>query len=109
MLNLLFSLLTLLRSSFKTRLALQLEIVALRHQLGILQRSFERKRPRFQNSDRLLWVWLLGSGRGGGKPWSLFDRKRWLLGIGWAFGCTGDGRVELGGPGGPPFRKKFGT
>ena len=58
MLNLLFSLLTLLRSSFKTRLALQLEIVALRHQLGILQSSSERKRPRFQNSDRLLWVWL---------------------------------------------------
>ena len=58
MLNLLFALLTLLRSSFKTRLALQLEIVALRHQLGILQSSSERKRPRFQNSDRLLWVWL---------------------------------------------------
>ena len=45
MLNLLFALLTLLRSSFKTRLALQLEIVALRHQLGILQSSSERKRP----------------------------------------------------------------
>ena len=58
MLNLLCSLLSLLRSSFKTHRALQLEIVALRHQLGILQRSFERKRPRFQNSDRLLWVWL---------------------------------------------------
>ena len=58
MFNLLFSLLTLLRSSFKPRLALQLEIVALRHQLGILLSSSERKRPRFQNSDRLLWVWL---------------------------------------------------
>ena len=58
MLNLLFSLLTLLRSSLRTRLALQLEIVALRHQLGILQSSSERKRPRFQNADRILWVWL---------------------------------------------------
>ena len=58
MLNLLFSLLTLLHSSFKPRLALQLEIVALRHQIGILQSSSGRKRPRFQNSDRLLWVWL---------------------------------------------------
>ena len=58
MLNLLLSLLTLVGSSIKTRLALQLEIMALRHQLSILQRSSHEKRPRLRNSDRLLWVWL---------------------------------------------------
>ena len=57
MFNFVFSPLALLRSSFKTRLELQLEILALRHQLAILQSSM-RKRPRFRDTDRLLWVWL---------------------------------------------------
>lgn len=45
--------------SFRSRAALQLEILALRHQLGILQRSV--KRPKLTASDRLLWGWLCGS------------------------------------------------
>ncbi|MGH9631971.1 MAG: integrase core domain-containing protein [Bryobacteraceae bacterium] len=40
----------------KTRAALQLENIALRHQIGVLQRSV--KRPRLKPSDRALWVWL---------------------------------------------------
>jgi transposase InsO family protein len=44
-------------SVLKTRTALQLENVALRHQIGVLQRS-AKKRPRLHASDRLLWVWL---------------------------------------------------
>jgi hypothetical protein len=36
--------------------ALQLEILALRHQLGVLQRSV--KRPKLTPADRLLWAWL---------------------------------------------------
>jgi hypothetical protein len=43
---------TLLRS----RLALPLEIVALRHQVAIYQRSVSR--PRLHATDRLFWVWL---------------------------------------------------
>jgi transposase InsO family protein len=35
---------------------LQLEILALRHQLGVLQRSV--KRPKLTPADRLLWAWL---------------------------------------------------
>jgi putative transposase len=42
--------------SFRSRTALQLEVLALRHQLGVLQRSV--KRPRLTTFDRLLWVWL---------------------------------------------------
>jgi transposase InsO family protein len=42
--------------SFRSRAALQLESLALRHQLGVLQRSV--KRPKLTPSDRLLWVWL---------------------------------------------------
>jgi putative transposase len=42
----------------RTRCAMQLEILALRHQLAVSQRSVPR--PRLQPTDRLLWVWLAG-------------------------------------------------
>jgi hypothetical protein len=41
---------------FRQRAALQLEILALRHQLGALQRSV--KRPKLTAADRFLWAWL---------------------------------------------------
>jgi putative transposase len=47
----------LLSSIFRSRAALQLENLALRHQIGVLQRSV-RKRPILTPWDRLLWVWL---------------------------------------------------
>src|SRR4051812_37210516 len=50
-------LLTAVSSLLKSRTALQLENLALRHQIGVLQRS-THKRPRLHTSDRLLWVWL---------------------------------------------------
>src|SRR5262249_44710039 len=43
-------------ATFKSRAALPLENLALRHQLGVLQRSV--KRPKLAPPDRLLWVWL---------------------------------------------------
>ena len=43
-------------ASFRSRAALQIEILALRHQLGVLQRSV--KRPKLTPADRLLWAWL---------------------------------------------------
>ena len=44
-------------SVLKTRAALQLENVALRHQLSVLRRS-AKKGPQLHAADRLLWVWL---------------------------------------------------
>ncbi len=41
---------------FRHRTALQFEILALRHQLGVLQRSV--KRPKLTAADRFLWAWL---------------------------------------------------
>jgi len=41
---------------FRTRRQLAVEILALRHQLGVLKRSV--KRPRLTNVDRKLWVLL---------------------------------------------------
>ncbi len=43
-------------SLLESRAALQLENLALRHQIIVLQRS--AKRPRLNTCDRLLWVWL---------------------------------------------------
>ncbi|HYO84371.1 MAG TPA: hypothetical protein VES20_23405 [Bryobacteraceae bacterium] len=44
-------------SVLKRRTALQLENVALRHQISVLQRS-AKKRPHLHAADRLLWVWM---------------------------------------------------
>jgi hypothetical protein len=51
------ALLVALRSIIRSRLDLQLENVALRHQIGVLQRS-ARKRPKLISGDRLFWVCL---------------------------------------------------
>lgn len=55
--SVLLSLLLTLRSCARSRAALHLEVLALRHQLQV----FERSRPhnlRLTQADRLLWVWL---------------------------------------------------
>jgi hypothetical protein len=51
------SLLLTLRASLRNRAALQLEILALRHQLHVVNRS-RLQRVRLTPADRLLWVWL---------------------------------------------------
>src|SRR5260370_40513178 len=43
-------------TAFKSRAVLQLENLALRHQIGVLRRSV--KRPKLTSADRLLWSWL---------------------------------------------------
>ena len=43
-------------SVFRSRAVLQLEILALRHQLGVLQRSV--KKPKLNRFDRFLWAWF---------------------------------------------------
>ena len=50
-------LLVALSSIFRSRASLELENLALRHQIGVLQRS-ARKRPKLTPVDRLLWVLL---------------------------------------------------
>ncbi len=42
--------------TFRSRIGLQLEIVALRQQLAVYKRSI--RRPRIRPSDRILWAWL---------------------------------------------------
>jgi hypothetical protein len=57
MLILLATLLSPSHSIFRSRAVIELENLALRHQIGVLQRS-ARRRPKLMSGDRLLWVCL---------------------------------------------------
>ena len=57
------SLLHSLRFLVRSRASLHLEIIALRHQLAVVNRS-RRPRVRFATVDRILWAWLSRSWRG---------------------------------------------
>jgi hypothetical protein len=58
MFALVYSLFYSIRQGLRNRAVLQAEILALRHQLLVLQRSNGSHRPRLNFADRLLWVWL---------------------------------------------------
>jgi len=53
------TLLATLSSILRSRAVLELENLALRHQIGVLQRSAS-KRPKLTPLDRVLWAWLSG-------------------------------------------------
>jgi putative transposase len=52
----LMAILAAVRDCLRTRAALQIEVLALRHQLNVLQRSV--KRPKLTDADRFLWARL---------------------------------------------------
>jgi putative transposase len=56
--TIIYLLLSSLRSCLSTRAALQAEILALRHQLLVLQRSTRGRRLKLKSADRVFWVWL---------------------------------------------------
>src|SRR5260370_9027869 len=57
MMSVFVSLLLTLRGWGRSRATLQLELLALRHQLQVLERS-RPQRLRLTRADRLLWVWF---------------------------------------------------
>src|ERR1700723_831943 len=58
MLAIIFSLFSSVRQGFRRRAALHAEILALRHQLLVLQRTNRERKLRLGVADRLLWAWL---------------------------------------------------
>src|SRR5215831_19422144 len=63
MLVFLTTFLAILPSILRSRAALELENLALRHQIGVLQRS-AAKRPKLTSGDRLFWICLFRLWRG---------------------------------------------
>ncbi len=57
MVTILSALISLLSFRFRSRASLELELVALRHQVTVLRRQ-RPGRPKLFSMDRLLWVWL---------------------------------------------------
>jgi putative transposase len=58
MIDVLLMILSSLLSGFRRKAVLEAEIIALRHQLIVLQRTSKAKRLRLAHTDRCLWVWL---------------------------------------------------
>jgi putative transposase len=58
MFTLFVSLLFTMPACFRTRTALQAEILGLRHQLLVLQRTSRGHKLHLSSADRALWVWL---------------------------------------------------
>src|SRR5215471_12818465 len=91
--------------AFKSRATLQLENLALRHQLGVLRRSV--KRPKLTSADRLLWTWLCAF-------WSDWRSALVIVKpetvIGWhrkGFQLFWTWKVRHGQPGRPPVSKEI--
>jgi putative transposase len=57
MITMISALISLLSFRFRSRAGLELELVALRHQVAVLRRQ-RKGRLRLFSTDRLLWVWL---------------------------------------------------
>jgi putative transposase len=89
---------------FQSRAALQLEIIALRHQIGVLQRSV--KRAKLTPADRLLWAWLCTVW----EDWKsgVFIMKASTV-VGWhrkGFGLFWTWKIRRGRPGRPSVPKQ---
>jgi putative transposase len=102
---LLRALIASLAASFRSRAVLQLEILALRHQIGVLQRSV--KRPKLTPADRLLWAWLC-------EAWSDWRSALVIVKpetvVGWhrkAFRLVWTWKVRHGQPGRPPVSQEI--
>jgi hypothetical protein len=57
MISILSALVSLLSFRFRGRASLELELIALRHQVTVLRRQ-RPSRPKLFRADRLLWLWL---------------------------------------------------
>jgi len=105
MLVFLTTLLAILPSILRSRAALELENMALRHQIGVLQRSAS-KRPKLTSGDRLLGICLSTSGATGAQRWPSSSHKRSWLGIEPAFASSGPGRSGTAQQEDPSFRAR---
>jgi tetratricopeptide (TPR) repeat protein len=90
MLPVLVFLLATFRDSLRARVGLQAEVLALRHQLLVLQRRNQKRRYQLSVFDRLLWVWQIARDA---------NIRRWEAGIlgnlGWLYATQGQKQKAL--------------
>ena len=92
------ALLAMIRSLFKSRSALHVEILVLRHQLNVLGRG-SCHRAHLTNSDRLFFVWLYRMWPGLLRAVAILRPETIVRCTGEAFARTGDGGLAAD-PGG---------
>jgi putative transposase len=98
-----FALLHSLRFLVRSRAALHLEVIALRHQLAVVNRS-RRPRLRLMPADRMLWAWL-SQAWPGWRPALHMVRPETVIGWhrrGFRLLWTWKSRPRTGRPGVPP-------
>ena len=91
-------------TTFKSRTTLQVENLALRHQLAVLRRSV--KRLKLSSADRLLWAWLCDAWRDWRSPLLIVKPETV---IGWhrkGFRLFWTWKVRRGQPGRPPVSQE---
>jgi hypothetical protein len=99
--------LTVARDCFRTRAALQIEVLALRNQLNVLRRSV--KRPKLTAAERLLWARLSRYRTGWRsalvivKPETVIHWHRKGFRLFWTW------KVRRGQPGRPPVCQETGS
>jgi hypothetical protein len=92
-------------ADLRIRAALQLEILALRHELGVLQRS--AKRPKLTTADRLQWVWLTAVWKDWRSEVFLVSTPTVLGRHRWGFGLFSTWKTRRGQRGYQPRGRKF--
>jgi len=99
------SFLATLPSILRSRAALELENLALRHQIGVLQRS-AASRPKLVRWDRLLWIGLSRLWRDWRSALAIVRPETSYLGIVLASASSGPGRCAAANPDDPSFRMR---
>jgi hypothetical protein len=105
MLVFLTTFLAIVPSILRSRAALELENLALRHQIGVLQRS-AAKRPKLTSGDRLLWICLTRLWRDWRSALAIVKPET-ILGIAPAFASSGPGKCGTANLDDRSFRPRY--
>jgi hypothetical protein len=90
MVTILCALFSIFEFRVRSRASLELELIALRHQVTVLRRQ-RPGRPQLSSLDRLLWVWLYRIWPQALHTMVLVKPQPWSIGIARASGSIGGG------------------
>src|SRR4030081_2031466 len=90
MVTILCALVSIFEFRVRSRASLELELIALRHQVTVLRRQHPG-RPQLSSLDRFLWVWLYRIWPQSSTRWYWSSRQPWSNGIVRVSGSIGGG------------------